>query len=116
MILNDLLLYRLLADLVRELHTLLLEIFKMLTKILKKSSVSQCCGSGMFIQDPDFCPSRIPDPKQQQKRGVEKIGYHTFFRVTDFTKLNIILFLKCCRKKFGQIFKELLKFLSKNFH
>ncbi len=22
----------------------------------------QCCGSGMFIPDPDFYPSRIPDP------------------------------------------------------
>jgi hypothetical protein len=24
---------------------------------------NQCCGSGMFIPDPDFYPSRIPDPK-----------------------------------------------------
>ncbi len=24
----------------------------------------QCCGSGMFIPDPDFFPSRIPDPKK----------------------------------------------------
>jgi hypothetical protein len=34
-------------------------------------------GSGMFILDPDFFPSRIPDlgsriQKQQQKRGVPK--------------------------------------------
>jgi hypothetical protein len=47
--------------------------------------LNQCCGSGMFIPepritDPDFYPcrisdlgSRIPDPKQQQKRGVKKI-------------------------------------------
>jgi hypothetical protein len=27
--------------------------------------------------------------------------------------LNLILFLKCWRKKFGPIFKELLKFLPK---
>ncbi len=34
---------------------------------------NQCCGSGMFIPDPDFYPSRIQDPKkQQQKRGGEK--------------------------------------------
>ncbi len=37
----------------------------------------QCGGSGMFIPDPDFYPSRIPDlgsriQKQQQKIG-EKI-------------------------------------------
>jgi hypothetical protein len=24
----------------------------------------QCCGSGMLIPDPDFFPSRIPDPKK----------------------------------------------------
>jgi hypothetical protein len=29
----------------------------------------QCCGSGMFIPDPDFCPFRIPDPT---KKGEEK--------------------------------------------
>jgi hypothetical protein len=37
----------------------------------------QCCGSGMFIPDPDFYPSWIPDlgsriQKQQQKREVKK--------------------------------------------
>ncbi len=26
--------------------------------------LKQCCGSGMFIPDPDFSPSRIPDPKK----------------------------------------------------
>ncbi len=31
---------------------------------------NQCCGSGMFIPDPDFYPSRIQ--KQQQKRVVKK--------------------------------------------
>jgi hypothetical protein len=25
--------------------------------------VTQCCGSGMFIPDPDIYPSRIPNPK-----------------------------------------------------
>ncbi len=40
---------------------------------------NQCCGSGMFIPDPNLYPSRIPnlgsrisDPKQKQKRGVKK--------------------------------------------
>jgi hypothetical protein len=60
----------------------------------------------MFIPDPDFYPSRIPDPgspripdlgsriqKQQQKRGVKKICCHTFFVATNFTKQKIILFL-----------------------
>ncbi len=40
----------------------------------------QCCGSGMFIPDPDFYPSRIPDPKTVPKeRDEKKFCYHTFF-------------------------------------
>jgi hypothetical protein len=45
--------------------------------------------------------SRIPDPgsriqKQQQKRGSEKkLVVILFFVATNFTKFNIILFLKC---------------------
>ncbi len=55
----------------------------------------QCCGSG--IPDPDFYPSRIPDPgsrfqKQQQKRGVKNFCCHIFFAATNFTKLKIIIF------------------------
>ncbi len=36
----------------------------------KNDPQNQCCGSGMFIPDPDFYPSRIQ--KQQQKSGVKK--------------------------------------------
>ncbi len=67
------------------------------------------------IPDPDFYPSRIPNPKTATKERGEKNCYHTFFVVTNFTKLNLILFLKCRRKKFGTIFKELSKFLPKKF-
>jgi hypothetical protein len=35
-------------------------------------SFKQCCGSGMFIPDPDFFPSRIPDPKTALKERGEK--------------------------------------------
>ncbi len=39
---------------------------------------SQCCGSGMFIPDPDFYPFRIPDPKTATKeRGEKKISCHS---------------------------------------
>jgi hypothetical protein len=31
----------------------------------------QCCGSEMFIPDPDFYPSRIPDPKTAAKERGE---------------------------------------------
>ncbi len=79
---------------------------------------TQCGGSGMFIPDPGswFLPipdpgsripdpgSRIPDPKTVTKeRGEKKFVIILFFVVTNFTKLNIMLFLK------------LLKFLPKKF-
>jgi hypothetical protein len=52
--------------------------------------------------------SRIPDPKTATKeRGEKKFVVITFYVATNFTKLQIILVLKCWRKKFGPIFKEL---------
>jgi hypothetical protein len=84
-------------------------------------SFKQCCGSGMFIPDPgsripnpDFYPSQIPDPgsKNSNKReGWKKFVVITFYVVTNFLKLQIILVLRCWRKKFGPIFKELYNFL-----
>jgi hypothetical protein len=58
----------------------------------------QCCGSGMFIPDPDFYPSRIPDlgsripdPKTGSKeRGEKKFFVKHFFVATNFTKCKII--------------------------
>jgi hypothetical protein len=32
----------------------------------------QCCGSVMLIPDPDFYPSRIPDPKTATKERGKK--------------------------------------------
>jgi hypothetical protein len=58
------------------------------------------------IPDPDFFPSRIPDPKTATKERVEK-KFLPFYVATNFTKLKIILVLKRGRKKFGPIFKEL---------
>jgi hypothetical protein len=52
--------------------------------------------------------SRIPDPETATKERGEKIFVViTFYVATNFTKLQLILVLKCCRKKFGSIFKEL---------
>jgi hypothetical protein len=31
----------------------------------------QCCGSGMFIPDPDFCPSRISNPRSKNSNKRE---------------------------------------------
>jgi hypothetical protein len=39
-----------------------------------KVVLKQCCGSGMFIPDPEFYPSRIPYPKPAIKeRGEQKL-------------------------------------------
>jgi hypothetical protein len=46
----------------------------------------------MFIPDPDFCPSRIPDQKTATKEWSEKIVVLPFFVATNVTKLNIICF------------------------
>jgi hypothetical protein len=62
----------------------------------------QCCGSrirdvypGPRIPDPDFYPSRIPDPKTATKeRGEKEFVVITFYVATNFTKLQIILVLK----------------------
>jgi hypothetical protein len=67
----------------------------------------------MFIPDPDFYPSRIPDlgsrlQKKQQREGRKKIVVIPFYVATNFTKLKIILPLKCRRKK-----KKIVIMLSK---
>ncbi len=41
----------------------------------KASGSRQCCGSGMFILDPDFYPS----PIKTKERGEKKICCHIFF-------------------------------------
>ncbi len=50
------------------------------------------------IPDPGFYPSRIPDPgskNSNKERSEKKFVIILFFVVTNFTKLNLILFLKC---------------------
>ncbi len=72
-----------------------------------------CCIRDGLSRTPIFTHpgSRIPDPKQQQKIVVKKLIVLPFFVATNFSELNIILFLKCRRKKFGPVFKELFNFL-----
>jgi hypothetical protein len=52
----------------------------------------QCCGSGMFIPDPDFYPSRISDPEsrsqlqQKKEKGEQKMVKlpflcHKFYKI-----------------------------------
>jgi hypothetical protein len=46
------------------------------------------------VADPG-CLSRIPDPETATKEVRQKIVVKPFFVATNFTKLKIILFLKC---------------------
>ncbi len=72
----------------------------------------------MFIPDPGSWFLPIPDPGSKNSNKIErwkKISCHTFFVVTNFTKLNIMLFLKCLRQNLGQFSKNCWSFYPKNF-
>ncbi len=69
--------------------------------------IFQCCGSGMFVPDPQSLFFSIPDPgsriqKQQKQRGAKKFVVLPFFVAPNITKLKIMLLVKY-KKKFGPI-------------
>jgi hypothetical protein len=72
----------------------------------------------MFIQDPDFYPSRIPDPKVATKeRGENKFVVIPFFVATNFTKFKIVLIRTAEEKNLGQISKDYSRiFYPKSYH
>jgi hypothetical protein len=53
----------------------------------------------MFIPDPDFYPSRIPDPKTATKEGMKKISCHTFFWSHEFHKIDNNFIFEMLKKK-----------------
>ncbi len=58
-------------------------------------SADPCASDKCSVADPG-CLSRIPDPKTATTdRGEKKFFVKPFFVATNFTKLNIILFLIC---------------------
>jgi hypothetical protein len=66
-----------------------------LTLRSSRQKKNQCCGSGMFIPDPG---SRIPDPDPKtatEESGEKKFVVITFYVAKNFTKLEIILVLRC---------------------
>jgi hypothetical protein len=77
-------------------------------KFYSKGSVADPgCLSRILIFTHPRSLSLIPDPKTATKaRGEKKFFAIPFYVATNFTKLKIILVLKCCRKKFGPIFKD----------
>jgi hypothetical protein len=74
--------------------------------------LNQCCGSGMFIPDPDFYPSRIPDPKTATKEKSEKkFVVIPFLVATNFTKF-IFAMLK---KKIWASFQRIIELFTQKF-
>jgi hypothetical protein len=53
----------------------------------------------MFIPDPDFYPSRIPDPKTATKERGEKKICHTFFYSHKFNKIVTYFMFEMLNKK-----------------
>ncbi len=60
------------GGIIHPLATLLRSPYKTVWKFKKFMTGGQSCGSGMFIPDPDFYPSRIRDPKTATKERGEK--------------------------------------------
>jgi hypothetical protein len=57
----------------------------------------------MFIPDPDFYPSRIPDPKTATKEGGEKNVLSYLFCSHKFHKNEYYFIYEMLKKKFGSI-------------
>ncbi len=96
-------------------------LYRLPTLWVLRKYISQCCGSGMFppgsriliLTHPGSRVSDL-DPKTAKKEsGEKKFVIIPFYVATNFTKFKIILVLKCLRKKFGPIVKELHNFLPK---
>jgi hypothetical protein len=87
--------------------------------LLKLSSVADP-GCLSRIPDPDFYPSRITDPgsritdlgsripKQQEKRGVKKICYQTFFCNHKFHKIYNYFCFEMLKKKIWVNFQRIM--------
>jgi hypothetical protein len=89
---------------------------------------SQCCGSGMFISDPDFYPSRflifthpgsrISDPgsKNSNKRERwKKISFHNFLCSHRFHKIANYFSFEEIKKKIWHNFQRTIEFFPKNW-
>jgi hypothetical protein len=72
----------------------------------------------MFIPDPDFCPSRIPNPKTATKeKGEQKFVFLPFYVATNITKLINYLFLKGAgeEKTLGQFLQRIIELFTQKF-
>jgi hypothetical protein len=72
----------------------------------------QCCGSGMFIPDPDFFPSRIPDPKTATKERGEKKNCHTFLCSHKFHKIVHYFSFEGLKEKIWASFQRIIELFT----
>jgi hypothetical protein len=83
------------------------------TDMLEKSSGRQRCGSGMFIPDPDFYPSRIPDLKTATKERIGKyIFSYLFFVAPNFTKIENYIIFEMLKKISWANFQRTIEFFT----
>ncbi len=79
------------------------------------STFKQCCGSGMFIPDPDFYPSRIPDPKTATK-GVKKFFCQTILcSHKKFHKTEYYFIFEMLKKKIWPNFPRIIEVFTQKF-
>jgi hypothetical protein len=78
-----------------------------------KSSVADP-GCSSRIPDPDFYPSRIPDPKTATKeRGEKKLDVKPFYVDTKFNKIVNYFSFEVLKKNLGQFSKNYRTFTKK---
>jgi hypothetical protein len=68
----------------------------------------------MFIPDPDFYPSRIPDPKTATKeRGEKKLDVKPFHVATKFNKIVNYFSFEVLKKKIWANFQRIIELFTK---
>ena len=70
----------------------------------------------MFIPDPDFYPSRIPDPKTATKeRGEKKFDVIPFYVATNFVSQIVHYFsFEVLKKKIWANFQRIIELFNQN--
>jgi hypothetical protein len=64
------------------------------------------------IPDPDFYPSRIPDPKTATKERGKKISSHPFIVALNFTKLKNYFIFEMMKKKIWANFQRIIELFT----
>jgi hypothetical protein len=67
----------------------------------------------MFLPDPNFYPSRIPDPKTAtEERSEKKISCHTFLCSIKFHKIDTYFSFEVLKKKIWPNFQRLIELFT----